>query len=160
MADSRERSGSNGQANAGEDPAAPTAIEDIPPEALLVVLRGIGASMLLTDQHLIIARDGADWRPRTGVQAYGFDAIRHMRIELGRAPSGRIAVWTTGAQEVLSMFFDARSLERAQELVDAARPLIARSRSEDPATEPAARSEGSPEPPSGPRDTRRRRSGR
>jgi hypothetical protein len=100
----------------------------VPPEALLVVLRGIGSWMFLTDDHLIVARDGADWRPRTGYRFQSLDSIRHIRIELGSAPSGRIAVWTTGTEEVISMFFDARSLERAQELVDVARPLIARSR--------------------------------
>jgi hypothetical protein len=62
------------------------------------------------------------------MQAWTLDAIRHIRIELGRAPSGRIAVWTTGEQEALSVFFDARSLDRAQKLLDVARPLIARSR--------------------------------
>jgi hypothetical protein len=92
------------------------------------VLRGIGASMFLTDQHLILARDGAQRRPRTGLQTLTLDSIRHIRIELGSAPSGRIAVWTTGGQEALSMFFDGRSLGRAQELLDIARPLIARTR--------------------------------
>lgn len=101
------------------------------------MLRGIGASMFLTDKHLIVARDGAERRPRTGVQAFDLEAIRHIRIELGSAPSGRIAVWTTGGHEVLSMFFDARSLERAHELLDVARPLIARSRRERPDVEPA-----------------------
>jgi hypothetical protein len=109
------------------DAGSPAAPEGAPPDALLVVLRGIGAWMFLTDQHLIVARDGADWRPRTGFRAYSLDSIRHIRIELGSAPSGRIAAWTTGAEEVISMFFDVRSLDRAHELLDVARPLIARS---------------------------------
>ena len=120
--------------------------EDLRAEALLVVLRGIGASMFLTDQHLILARDGAERRPRTGVQSFDLESILHIRIELGSAPSGRVAVWTTGGQEVLSMFFDARSLERAQELLDVARPLIARSRRERPGSEPARPSIGPARP--------------
>lgn len=92
------------------------------------MLRGVGASLFLTNRRLIMARDGARRRPRTGVQAFRLDAIRHIRIELGGASSGRIAVWTTGDQEALSVFFDARSRDRAQELLDVARPLIARSR--------------------------------
>jgi hypothetical protein len=118
--------------SAGPGPAP----DDLPPETLLVVLRGIGASMFLTDQHLILARDGAERRPRSGFQAYTLDTIRHMRIELGSAPSGRIAIWTTGPQEALSMFFDARSLDRAHELLDTARPLIALSRRGRPGSEP------------------------
>jgi hypothetical protein len=124
-------------AGAGSGPTP----EDVPPETLLVVLRGIGASLFLTDQRLILARDGAQRRPRTGLQALTLDAIRHIRIELGSAPSGRIAVWTTGGQEALSLFFDGRSLDRAQELLDVARPLIARSRRGRSETEPAARSD-------------------
>lgn len=100
---------------------------DLASEELLVVLRGIGAWMFLTDRRLIVARYGAERRPRTGVQAFPLDTIRQMHIELGSAPSGRIAVTTTGP-EAISMFFDARSLERAHELLDIARPLIARSR--------------------------------
>jgi len=100
----------------------------VPPEGTLLVLRGIGASLFLTNRQLILARDGAERRPRTGVQALALDAIRHIRIELGSAPSGRIAVWTSDGQEALSMFFDGRSLARAQELLNVARPLIARSR--------------------------------
>ena len=114
----------------GEQPSDPRrrAAEIVPPEAVRGVVRGIGASMFLTDHHLILARDGAERRPRTGFQAFGLETIQHLRIELGSAPSGRIVVWTTGDQEAASMFFDARSLERAQELLDVARPLIARSR--------------------------------
>lgn len=121
-------------------------------EELLVVLRGIGSSMFLTSRRLIVARDGVDRRPRSGLQSFPLEAIRHLRIELGSAPSGRIAVWTTASEgEALSMFFDARSLDRAHELIDVARPLVARQRRERPGR-PArppigpARS-GSPRPP-------------
>jgi hypothetical protein len=99
-----------------------------PQEELLVVLPGIGASMFLTSRRLIVARDGAERRPRSGLQSFPLEAVQHLRIELGSAPSGRIAVWTGGSQEALSMFFQSRSLDRAQELIDIARPLIARSR--------------------------------
>lgn len=99
-----------------------------PSEELLIVLRGIGAMMFLTNQRVIVARDGVERRPRTGIQSFPLETIRLIRLELGSAPSGRIAVSTTGAQEAVSMFFDSRSLERAHELIDAARPLIARRR--------------------------------
>jgi hypothetical protein len=112
-------------------------------EQLLVVLRGIGSSMFLTTGRLIVARDGVDRRPRSGVQSFPLDAIRHLRIALGTAPSGRIAVWTTASEaEALSMFFDARSLDRAHELIDVARPLVARQR--------RGRPERPARPPSGP----------
>jgi hypothetical protein len=100
-------------------------------DELLVVLRGIGAVMFLTTLRIIVARDGVERRPRTGIQSFDLDAIRHLRLELGRGPAGRIALWTVGGNEAVSMFFDARSLDRAHELIDRARLLIARLRRDD-----------------------------
>jgi hypothetical protein len=117
-----------------------------PDETLLVALGGIGAVMFLTDRRLIVARDGVERRPRSGIVSYPFDAIRHLRLELGSPPSGRIAVWTQAGQEAVSMFFDARSLDRAHELMDAARPRIARQRRRGPGARPVR-------PPSGPADS-------
>jgi hypothetical protein len=115
-------------------------------ETVLVVLRGIGAVMFVTTRRVIVARDGAERRPRTGVMSYTFGTIRHLRLELGSAPSGRIAIWTGDVHEAVSMFFDARSLDRAQELMNVARPLIARQRRRGPGGRPAG-------PPSGPADS-------
>jgi hypothetical protein len=84
--------------------------------------------MFLTSRRVILARDGVERRPRSGIQSFPLDSIRHLRLELGSAPSGRIAVWTGSGQEAVSMFFDARSLERAHSFIDAARPLVARER--------------------------------
>jgi len=98
-------------------------------EQLLVHLRGIGASMFITTERVILARDGRDRRPRSGLQSFPLEAITQIRLEPGASPSGRIVVWEE-PQEVVSMFFDARSSERAQEAVEAARPLIARRRRE------------------------------
>ncbi len=99
-----------------------------PGEELLIELRGIGAVMLLTDGRLIVARDGLERRPRSGILAFPLAGIVQLRLEIGRSPSGRIAVSTVSGQEAVSMFFDSRSLGRAQELIDVARPLIARHR--------------------------------
>jgi hypothetical protein len=112
-------------------------------ENLLVVLRGIGAMMFLTTRRVIVARDGIERRPRSGVVSFPLEQIRHLRLELGSGPSGRIAVWTDASQEAVSMFFDARALDRAHELIDIARPQIARQRPVRPPTGPAD---------SGPRD--------
>lgn len=110
------------------------------------MLRGIGAVMFLTTERLIVARDGFERRPRTGIQSFAFEAIRHLRLELGAAPSGRIAVWTTAGHEGLSMFFDAKTFDRAHELIDVARPLIARARRGGPGDRPVDHSRGPAEP--------------
>jgi hypothetical protein len=115
-------------------------------ETLLVVLRGIGAVMFLTTRRVIVARDGIERRPRSGVASFPLAQIRHLRLDLGSGPSGRIAVWTDASQEAVSMFFDARSFDRAHELIDVARPQIARQRRRGPGARPAR-------PPSGPADS-------
>jgi len=117
-----------------------------PEETLLVVLRGIGAVMFLTTRRVIVARDGIERRPRSGVASFPLEEIRHLRLELGSGPSGRIAVWTDASQEAVSMFFDARSLDRAHELIDVARPQIARQRRRGPGERPVR-------PPTGPADS-------
>ena len=107
-----------------ERPIGPPDLSD--EETLLVVLRGIGAVMFLTTRRVIVARDGVERRPRTGIQSFDLDSIGHLRLELGSAPSGRIALWSRRGTEAVSMFFDARSRDRAQQLIDEARPLVAR----------------------------------
>ncbi|HUP54637.1 MAG TPA: hypothetical protein VM408_03950 [Methylomirabilota bacterium] len=118
-----------GSAGAAPPPVSDAALPDLAEsEDLLVVLRGIGAMMFLTNTRVIVARDGVSRRPRTGIQSFPLADIRLIRLELGSAPSGRIAVSTLSGPEAVSMFFDARSLDRAHELIDVARPMIARHR--------------------------------
>ncbi len=100
--------------------------------------------MFLTSLRIIVARDGVERRPRSGVTAYPLGAIRQLRLELGSGASGRIAVSTADGREALSMFFDARSRDRAQEMIDVARPLIARQR-----RSPGDRSARPPSEPTG-----------
>ena len=132
-ADDRSESGGaprTSSAVARTGPADPSDLgPDLQPaESLLIVLRGIGAVMFLTSRRIIVARDGVERRPRSGVTAYPLSTIQNLRLQLGSAPSGRIALSTEPGQEAVSMFFDARSLDRAHELIDVARPLIARQR--------------------------------
>ena len=133
-------------AAAGASARGPSGYDAVDPEfqeELLVVLHGIGAVMFLTTNRVIVARDGIERRPRTGIQTFRLDEIRHLRLELGSAPSGRIAIWTAARQEAVSMFFEARSLDRAHSFIDTARPLIARQRRGGPGDRPVR-------PPSGP----------
>ena len=99
--------------------------------------------MFLTTDRMILARDGFERRPRTGIQSFPLEAIQHIRLELGAPPSGRVVIWTSSGHEAVSMFFDARSLDRAHELIDLARPLIARWRRGGPGARPVR-------PPNGP----------
>jgi hypothetical protein len=97
-------------------------------ETLRAVLRGVGASLLLTDARLILVRDRAGHRPMSGVQTVTIDRIGQIAIELGTGQSGRVVVHDLTRREWSSVFFDARSVDRARALVDLARPMIARAR--------------------------------
>jgi hypothetical protein len=126
-------------ASAGRPDDAPLSVDGLPEseaaappelardEHLLGHLRGIGSSMYVTTERIVVARDGRERRPRTGVQSFALEEITQIRLEPGVPPSGRIAVWI-GPQEVVSMFFDARSRDQAQEVVELVRPAIARHR--------------------------------
>lgn len=109
---------------------------DAPPldatEELLVVLRGIGSVMFLTSARIIVARDGMERRPRTGLQSFPLGQLDRVRIDVGSGPSGRIVVWAAGELEAVSMFFEAKSRDRAEELVAAASAGIARARRRAP----------------------------
>jgi hypothetical protein len=77
---------------------------------------------------MIVARDGVERRPRSGIQSFPIDELRHVRLERGSGPSGRIVVWARGTQEAVSMFFEARSQAQAEGFVAATRAAIARRR--------------------------------
>jgi len=118
-------------------PASPPPLER--DEELLGVLRGIGSAMFLTSARIIVARDGMDRRPRSGIQSFPLDGIRQVRIERGSGPSGRVVVSATAGQEIVSMFFEPRSLDRARELIARARLEIGRQRRSGSRSEPRGR---------------------
>jgi len=97
-------------------------------EELVAVVRGVGSAMFLTSDRIIVARDGHERRPRTGIQSFPLERIARVRIERGAGGSGRIVVWAAGEAEAASMFFETRSRDRADELVSLASPRIARAR--------------------------------
>jgi hypothetical protein len=106
--------------------------DDAPPlepeEELLAVLRGIGSVMFLTSRRIILARDGSDRRPRTGIQSFPLESVRLIRLERGTGASARIVLWGAGGQEAVSMFVEPRALERADAFVATSRLLAARRR--------------------------------
>ncbi len=122
----------------GDSPAGATPPPLEAGETITALLRGIGSTLYLTPERIIVARDGVERRPRSGIQSFAVDELRHVRLERGNGPSGRIVVWTGGTQEALSMFFEPRSQSQAEAFVAETRATIAR-----------RRRAGEPGPPSG-----------
>jgi hypothetical protein len=83
--------------------------------------------MLLTSSRLVVARDGLERRPRSGVQNFPLGRIQRIGIEPGMA-CGRVVIWTGPVEEGVSMFFAPGSMEQAEMLVAEARPRMARRR--------------------------------
>ena len=118
-----------------------------PEEELLAVLRGIGSVMFLTSQRIILARDGSDRRPRSGIQSFPLETVRFVRLERGTGPSARIVLWGSSGQEAVSMFVESRSLDRADAFVTTSRLLAARRRrAESSESSITDRDRGSAEP--------------
>jgi len=113
-------------------------------EELLAVVRGIGSAMFLTSDRIIVARDGYERRPKSGVQSFPHERIGRVRIERGSAGSGRIVVWSAGDVESASMFFEARARDRADELVALASAQVARARRRTAASAGVAAPESPP----------------
>ena len=107
-----------------------------PREEVIGDLRGVGATMILTADRIVVARDGYERRPRSGLQSYPLEGVRRIGLELGTGPSGRVILWAGELEETVSMFFEPRALSRAEAFVGAARPLIARRRRGIPDPEP------------------------
>jgi hypothetical protein len=64
------------------------------PESVLDQVSGIGATLLVTETRLIVVRQGAHFRPRTGVRAWPLTSIRDIRLVASRRGSGSIVVRT------------------------------------------------------------------
>jgi hypothetical protein len=105
--------------------------------------------MFLTSDRIIVARDGYERRPRTGVQSFPLERVARVRIERGTGGSGRIIVWSAGDVEAVSMFFEARIRERADELVALASAHVAAARRRARASTAGAPAEGDPSRPKG-----------
>jgi hypothetical protein len=84
--------------------------------------------MFLTSDRIIVARDGVERRPRSGIQSFPLETVRLVRIERANGPSGRVVVSSPNGQEAVSMFFESRSADQAEELVVKSRLIKARRR--------------------------------
>ena len=103
-------------------------------ETMLESVPGVGASLAVTATRVVVVRDGAERRPRTGLRAWSHGAIE-ARLEPPRGGNGRI-VLGTGANPyaAVSLFVTApqwplaiRTVERIR--AEARRARRARTRS-------------------------------
>jgi hypothetical protein len=87
-------------------------------EVVMAVLSGLGASLVATNQRVVIVREGADFRPRNGVQSWAYARI--VGVSLSPPMRGQsVIVIRIGRYpwQAVTMFFDSRLRAEAERVI-------------------------------------------
>jgi hypothetical protein len=90
-----------------------------PGERVDLVAPAVGSAVILTDRRLAVLRDGASYRPRTGVRSFGLD--RNLEVRIGPARR-RVIIQSEG--HTINVFVRSEQLEQAEVLVAEVRRRI------------------------------------
>jgi hypothetical protein len=63
-----------------------------PTERMDLVATAVGCSLVLTDRRLVLVRDGAHYRPKSGVQSWPVDRELDLRLEPARRGTSRLRI--------------------------------------------------------------------
>jgi hypothetical protein len=90
-----------------------------PGEEVALTAQGVGSTLVLTNKRLLVVREGASFRPSSGIRAWHLD--RELRVRLGRAyrQTHRLAIGD--ASMTASVFISADDAADAQRLIAEAR---------------------------------------
>jgi hypothetical protein len=87
-------------------------------EVVTAVLPGVGASLVATNQRVVIVREGADFRPRNGIQSWTYARI--VGVSLSPPMRGQaVIVVRTGRYpwQAVTMFFESRLRTEAERVI-------------------------------------------
>lgn len=93
-----------------------------PGELVTHAVAVVGCSLVLTDRHLMIVREGADHRPRSGVQRWRLDRALEIHTTPVMHGTGRIVLTHQGKSA--SVFASAGEWAAAETLLMEAHRLI------------------------------------
>ena len=101
--------------------AAHTALAGVldPTEQVDFVAPAVGCILVLTQQRLAVVRDGASYRPKTGVRSFVLDRDLAVRIEPARR---RVIIRSDG--RTINVFIRSAQLRQAEALVAEVRRRI------------------------------------
>lgn len=101
--------------------AAREAIEAVlePAESVQLVAPAVGSSLVLTQRRLMIVRDGASFRPKTGVRTFELDPGVAIRI----GPARRRVIVEAGGKTI-NLFVRSEQLSQAEAFVAEVRRRI------------------------------------
>lgn len=91
-------------------------------ERVTYAISGVGCTLVLTDQRLLLVRDGASFRPRTGIQAWPLDRALGLRLRPSSHGTGQLIIAREG--QLASVFLTGRHLEEARSMVAETRQRI------------------------------------
>jgi len=101
--------------------ALETALE--PSERVQLVAAAVGCAIVLTQRRLIVVRDGAKFRPKTGVRSFAIDEGLAVRIGPARK---RVIIESEG--RTITTFVRQEQLERAEALIAELRRRVMRTK--------------------------------
>jgi hypothetical protein len=94
-------------------------------EGVVARLSGLGASLFLTTQRLVLVREGAEFRPRTGVRSWPRDSLRRVSLSPTKSGQARIVVRAgPRAEDEVSVFFAAEEGADAALLIREIRTVL------------------------------------
>lgn len=76
---------------------------------------GLGATLILTRTHAVVVREGAHFRPRSGVRAWAYGVLRDVQLSAPRHGNGRL-VLRVGPYpwQAVRLFIDAQQWTAAE----------------------------------------------
>jgi hypothetical protein len=114
--------------SADHGPAA-VAAEAEAGEAVLEHVQGLGATLMVTTTRVIVIRQGAHFRPRSGIREWPLSTLRDVQLAPPKHGNGRV-VLRTGLYpwQAVSMFVSAQEWRAAERAVGQIRVRLARTR--------------------------------
>jgi hypothetical protein len=98
-------------------------------ETVLEQVQGLGATLMVTTSRVIVIRQGAHFRPRSGIREWPLETLRDVQLAPPKHGNGRV-VLRTGPYpwQAVSLFVSAQEWRAAERAVGQIRVRLARSR--------------------------------
>jgi hypothetical protein len=98
-------------------------------ETVLEQVRGLGATLMVTTSRVIVIRQGAHFRPRSGIREWPLSTLRDVQLAPPKHGNGRV-VLRTGPYpwQAVSLFVAAKEWRAAERAVGQIRVRLARTR--------------------------------
>jgi hypothetical protein len=77
------------------------------------VVPAVGCTLVLTDRRLVLVRQGASFRPRSGIQSWPLDRGLTLRLSATRRETTRLAIQGTGRSASVFVTDEQATLARA-----------------------------------------------